>query len=87
MHNNKLELEECNLLSSSLDSLKQRDVLIISPWVGKTWLCWVQTPHEASQSVHDTCQGIDDRASSLNRGSECGTGLRDGPAAVDDRSA
>ena len=87
MHNNKLELEGCNTLSSSVDSLKQRDVLIISPGVEKTRLCWVQTPHEASQSVHGASQGIDDRASSLNRGSECGTGLRDGPAAVDDRSA
>ena len=76
MHNNKLELEECNTLSSSVDSLKQRDVLIISPGVGKTRLCWVQTPHEASQSVYDVGQKIDDRASSLNRGSEYETGLR-----------
>jgi len=66
MHNNKLELEECDTLSSSVDSLKQRDVLIISPGVGKTRLCWVQTPQKASQSVHDAGQGIDDRALSLN---------------------
>ena len=44
------------------------------------------SPHEASQADHGGGRGADNHASSLNQSGRDGTGLRDGSAAINNRS-
>ena len=63
-----------------------RDVIIISPGVGKTRPCHVKSPHVASQSGHGGGLRTVNHVSSPNQGGGGETNLRDGSAVVDGRS-